>query len=139
MHQIWWDWVITSFEIDVSIAMCSLFLIESSFLIQENPGRLMIPREPTSSVMREVLYPEFRDLCWSSSYLPLFLSAAPSNDVSKQIVSSISSSLFFLSSQHTMSGCNVVGTICCGKSEVICSVGWRWLEIVLAITSSTAS
>ena len=136
--------MITSFEIDVSIAVCSLFVIENTFLIQENPGRWMIPREPTSSVMREVLYPEFRDLCWSSSYLALFLSAAPSNDVSKQIVSSISSSLFFPSSQHTMSGRKVVGTICCGnwysdKSEVICSVGWRWLEIVLAITSSTAS
>ena len=62
------------------------------------PGRCGAPREPISSVIRVVLYPALSVLVTRSWYLVSFLSAAASNDISKQTVSSMITSCFWPSS-----------------------------------------
>ena len=71
--------------------------------------------DPISKVMREARYPFLTAVTLRWSYFASFLSLAPSNTVSKGIVSSTITITFFKSSHHTISGLTSVGTTWVGK------------------------
>ena len=73
---------------------------------------LITPLDPTANVIRLALYPPCRAHSRMPSYLIVFLSLAHSNDVSKGMVNSSTTSFCAPSSHHTMSGCRLVATIC---------------------------
>ena len=75
----------------------------------------MIPRDPTSNMIKEVVYPASMALHSRSAYLDVFLWEASMKLVSKQTVSSSRRSRLLVSSHNTMSGRSVVEVMCCGK------------------------
>ena len=81
----------------------------------ENPAWSMIPLDPTCKVITRPLYPADLALSITPSYFYSFRSAACWNDVSNQMVSSMSRIFRSESSHQTMSGRRSDGTIWWGK------------------------
>ncbi|CAI8034237.1 hypothetical protein GBAR_LOCUS19296 [Geodia barretti] len=84
----------------------------SSCLRCKKPTWSTIPLDPTWRVIRRPLYPADLALAIISSYFSSLRSAAWWKEVSKHIVSSMSTILRSESSHHTMSGRRSVATIC---------------------------